>query len=53
MVYTYGDFSKKTILPGIGITLEAVGPITSATTAHTLLLVGEAERGPTDLIGMT
>lgn len=53
MVYTYGDFSKKNVLPGIGITLEAVGPITSTTTAHTLLLVGEAERGPTDLIGMT
>jgi len=53
LVYTYGDYSIKNILPGIGITLEAVGPITSATTAHTLLLLGESARGPTDLVGMT
>jgi len=53
LVYTYGDYSIKGILPGIGITLEAVGPITSTTTAHTLLIVGEAARGPTDLVGLT
>ena len=52
-MYTYGDYSIKGILPGIGITLEAVGPITSTTTAHTLLIVGEAARGPTDLVGLT
>lgn len=52
-VYTYGDPSIKSILPGMFITLEAVGPITSATTAHTVLLVGESARGPTDLVGMT
>ena len=33
-MYTYGDFSIKNILPGIGITLEAEGPITSMTTSH-------------------
>ena len=49
----YGDYSIKGILPGIGITLEAVGPITSATTTHSLLLLGEAARGPTDLVGLT
>ncbi len=53
IVYTYGDYSIKNILPGIGITLEAVGPITSMTTWHTLLLLGEASRGPTDLVGLT
>ena len=53
MVYTYGDASLKSVLPGMLITLEAVGPITSATTAHTILIVGEAARGPTDLVGLT
>jgi hypothetical protein len=53
LVYTYGDYSIKGILPGIGITLEAVGPITSATTTHSILILGESERGPTDLVGMT
>ena len=53
LVYTYGDYSIKNILPGIGITLEAVGPITSQTTSHSVLLLGEAARGPTDLVGLT
>ena len=53
MAYTYGDYSIKNILPGIGITLEAVGPITSQTTSHSVLLLGEAARGPTDLVGLT
>ena len=52
-MYTYGDFSIKNILPGIGITLEAEGPITSMTTTHSLLILGESSRGPTDLVGLT
>jgi hypothetical protein len=34
-------------------TLEPVGPVTASMTAHTVLIVGEAERGPTDLVGLT
>jgi|GEM_PF-2298128 len=53
MVYTYGDYSKKGILPDIGITLEAVGRTNNSTTSHTLLLLGEAARGPTAVVGLT